>query len=312
MSEEAMLDVLQARPSVHLLCSGAFLQAPVQLSSGESYVPLKPLGFETSARWLAAYAHHCGAKVDHGAIAALIQQGVAALPCISIIHPISHWTSPQDAENSVDQRLEKLRELISWATGNDVQPFGTVVLGPRTDEAYFRVIIPPTINRTRLGFGNTGADFVNSLTRIIDCADRDEHFAFALSMLHDANVERNTRFKIARYFSCLESLAYRIKKAQGSRDAVRQLLGLSQGKTGQVSVGGRTYDYDVVLGAGILRDLLYHGVPVDFSKGKPTEKDTFDLLQNHPDIYVRDLQGRVELEIARWSNGASNGQASQT
>jgi len=306
-----MLDLLQARPSFHLLCSGAFLQAPVQLPAGESYVPLKPLGFDSPARWLAAYADHCGAQVDQGTIATLIQQGVAALPCISIIHPISHWTTPQDAENSVNQRLEKLRELISWATGNDAQPFGAVVLGPRTDEAFFRLIVPPMTNRTRLGFGNTGADIINSLTRIIACADRDEHFAFALSMLHDANAERNIRFKIARYFSCLESLAYRIKKAQGSRDAVRQLLDLSQGKTGQVSVGGRIYDYDVVLGAGILRDLLYHGVPVDFSKAKPTEKDTFDLLQSHPDIYVRDLQGLVELEIARWSNGASNGQASQ-
>jgi hypothetical protein len=130
-------------------------------------------------------------------------------------------------------------------------------------------------------------------------------------MLHDGNAERNVRFKIARYFSCLEALAYRIKKGQGSRDAVRQLLGLTQGKTGQASVGGRTYTYDVVLGAGILRDLLYHGVPIDFSKAKPVEKDTFDLLEVQPDIFAGDLQGRVEVEIARWSNGVSNGQVSE-
>ena len=308
MGNADTLALLQARPSVHLLCSGVFLQGPFQLSTGESYVPLKPLGFETPARWLAAYAGHCGAPVDQGAVDSLIQQGVAALPCVSIIRPVSQWTSPQDAENSVNERLERLRELISWGTGNDVQPFGAVVLGPKANEAYFRLISPSTTNRMRLGFGNTGADFTNSLMRIIDYADHDEHFAFALSMLHDANAERNVRFRIARYFSCLETLAYRLKKGQGSRDAVRQLLGLAQGKTGQTSVAGRTYDYDVVLGAGILRDLLYHGVPVDFSKAKPAERDTFDLLGSHPDIYVRDLQGRVELEIARWSNGASKGQ----
>jgi hypothetical protein len=308
MAAEDASAPLQKRPSVHLLCSGVFLQAPVQLSTKESYVPLKPLGFETPAKWLALYAQQCGAEVEQGSIAALIQQGVAARPCISIIHPISQWTSPDDAERSASQRLEKLRELISWATGNDVQPFGAVVLGAKPNEAYLRVIIPPTINRTRLGFGNAGADFVNSLTRVIAAAESDEHFAFALSMLHDANAERNIRFRIARYFSCLEALAYRIKKGQGSRDAVRQLLGLSQGKTGQAAIGGRTYDYDVVLGAGILRDLLYHGVPIDFSTAKASEKDTFDLLQSHPDVYASDLQGRVEIEIARWSNGASNGQ----
>lgn len=306
-----MSALLQIRPSVHLLCSGVFLQAPVQLSTGESYVPLKPLGYETPARWLATYANHCGAPVDQGALDALIQQGVSAFPCVAIIKPLSKWTSPQEAENSVNHRLERLRELISWGTGNNVQPFGAVILGPKNHEAYFRLIPPSTTNRTRLGFGNTGSDFTNSLTRIIDYTEHDEHFAFALSMLHDANAEQNIRFRVARYFSCLEALAYRIKKGQGSRDAVRQLLGLSQGKTGQVTIEGRTYDYDVVLGAGILRDFLYHGVPMNFSKAKPAEKDTFDLLEMHPDIYAKDLQGRVEIEIARWSNGASIGQDSE-
>lgn len=293
--------LLQMRPSIHLLCSGVFLQAPLQLSTNESYVPLNPLGFETPTKWLAVYTQQCGAYVDQSSIDALIQQGVSALPCTSIIHPISKWISPEEAERSSSQRLGSLRDLISWATGSNVQPFGIVILGPKPNEAYFRIITPPSSSRTRLGFGNTGADFVSSLTKIIEFAEKNEQFSFALSMLHDANAERNIRFKIARYFSCLEALAYRIKKGQGSRDAVRQLLGLSKGKTGQATISGRTYDYDVVLGAGILRNLLYHGVTVDFSKVKPNEKDTFDLLQNHPGVYASDLQSLVEIEIARWA-----------
>ena len=47
--------ISQVRPSVHLLCSDVFLEAPIQLLSGESHVPLKPLGFEGQAKWLAAY-----------------------------------------------------------------------------------------------------------------------------------------------------------------------------------------------------------------------------------------------------------------
>jgi hypothetical protein len=128
-------------------------------------------------------------------------------------------------------------------------------------------------------------------------------------MVHDANHEKNVRFQIARYFSCLEALAYKIKKDQGSRDAVRQLLGLEKGPTGQASVKGRKYNYDVVLGAGILRDLLFHGVPLDFSKAKQEEKDTFDLITEHPETVASDFRSRVDLEIMRWSNGASNGQA---
>lgn len=305
-----MPKVLNVRPSVHLLCTGVFLQETVQLSKRRAFVPLKPLDFETPARWLATYAAHCGAQVDSEALKALIQQGISANPCVAIIHPVEAWTTPEEAESSCSSQLERLRELLSWGTGNEVQPFGYLVAGPEPSKAYFRLLLPTATKRTRLGFGNTGSDFTGSLLRIIEKADSDEHFAFALSMLHDANAEQNVRFKIARYYSCLEALAYKIKKGQGSREAVRQLLGLKKGRTGQVSIGtdNRKYDYDVVLGAGILRDLLYHGVPLDFSSAKPAERDTFDLIERHPDVIANDLRGRVELEIARWSNNASNGQ----
>ena len=306
-----MKHLIQVRPSVHLLCSGVFLQGPVELEGRAIFVPIKPLGSEKRAQWLALYAQECGAPVDGVSLQKLIDQGAAENPCIAIVCPVRKWNGPEQAEAEATNHLETLRELLSWGTGNDVDPFGFVVLGPREEEAFFRPLLPQTKKRTRLGFGNTGNDFVRSLTSIIESAERDEHFAFALSMLHDANKEENKRFKIARLYSCLESLSYKIKKGQGSRDAVRVLLGLSKGKTGQVSISGRTYDYDVVLGAGILRDLLFHGVQADFSKAREDEKDTFDLIQNHPEVFVDDLQSRVELEVARWSNGASNGQKAE-
>ena len=273
-----------------------------------SYIPIKPLGFETPAKWLALYAQECGAPVDDPSLQKLIAQAAESNPCVAIILPIAEWNGPKIAESSVTSEIERLRELLSWGTGNDVEPFGFVILGPSKNEAYFRTLPPRSTKRTRLGFGNIGNDFVNSLASILKCAELDEHFAFALSMLHDANKEKNIRFKIARLYSCLEALCYKIKKGQGSRDAVRQLIGIKKGKTGQTNIDGRTYDYDVVLGSGILRDILFHGVPADFSKAKPEEQDTFDLLSTHPEVFVSDLQSRVEIEVAKWSNGKSNGQ----
>ncbi len=41
---------------------------------------------------------------------------------------------------------------------------------------------------------------------MLDYCETDEHFAFALSMYHDANREKNVRFRIARYFACLLAL----------------------------------------------------------------------------------------------------------
>lgn len=304
-----MKNFIQKRPSVHLLCYGCYLQAPIKMSDSEAFIPLQPLGFEEPAKWLAIYAKECGAGVDTAGVEQLVGQGKDANPCVAIVIALPHWSSPEAAEGAVQNRLERLRSLLSWATGNHVEPFGYVTLGPEKSESYFRLLPPDNTRRTRLGFGNTGQDFIQSITSILKRADRDEHFAFVLSMVHDANHEKNVRFQIARYFSCLEALAYRIKKGQGARDAVRQLLGLEKGRTGQASIGGRKYDYDVVLGAGILRDFLFHGVPLDFSKAKPEEKDTFDLISKHPKTVSSDLRSRVELEIMRWSNGASKGQS---
>lgn len=303
-----MKDFIQKRPSVHLLCYGCYLQAPVKMSDAEAFVPLQPLGYEAPAKWLAMYSKECGAGVDAAGVQQLVGQGKDANPCIVIVIALDEWNGPEAAEAFVKDRLERLRALLSWATGNHVEPFGYVTLGPEKSESFFRLLPPNNKRRTRLGFGNTGEDFLRSITSILKRADCDEHFSFVLSMVHDANHEKNVRFQIARYFSCLEALAYKIKKHQGSGDAVRQLLGLEKGRTGQVSIERRKYDYDVVLGAGILRDLLFHGVPLDFSKAKPEEKDTFDLISTQPETVASDLRSRVEIEIMRWSNGASNGQ----
>ena len=302
------LNLIQKGPSVHLLCYGCYLQAPLKISDSELFVSLQSLGSETTAKWLAIYAKECGAGVDAEGVQQLIEQGKDANSCIAIVIALDEWKGPQAAEASVLDRLQRLRALVSWATGNHVEPFGYVTLGPEKTESFFRLLPPNNRRRTRLGFGNTGEDFLSSITSILKRADWDEHFSFVLSIVHDASHERNVRFQIARYFSCLEALAYKIKRGQGARDAVRQLLGLEKGRTGQVCAGGRKYDYDVVLGAGILRDLLFHGVPLDFSKAKPEEKDTFDLILAHPETLASDLRSLVEIEIMRWSNGTSNGQ----
>ncbi len=126
-------------------------------------------------------------------------------------------------------------------------------------------------------------------------------------------IERATYISRLRdTFSCLEALAYRLKKgSKGSRDAVRQLLGVPKGKTGQCVIEGRKYDYDVLLAAGLIRNKLYHGARLNFSKPARKEKDTIALLANHPETIASSMKSHVELEIARWSNGASNGQVDQ-
>ncbi len=303
-----MKKLLTNRPSVHFLCLGAYLQAPVLLENEVVFVPLTPIGFEAPCTLIARYAQECGATVDQKAFQTLCAQGENADPVVAIVIPVDKWNDPQTAENTLFAKASRYRELLSWATGDDVTLFGVVTLGPKQMETFFRAIPLSSRRRIRLGFGNTDADFTRSLKALLAVAENDEHFAFALSMLHDANKETNIRFKIARLFCCLESLAYKLKKNRGSRNAVRYLLDLEKGPTGQAEIGGRIFKYDVILGAGILRDHLFHGVPIDFSPAKAEELDTFDLLEGYPERFVDDLLCRCEIELARWSNNASRGQ----
>jgi hypothetical protein len=252
-----------------------------------------------------------GTKQDYGLrdnVCSVNAYGKDANPGVAIVITLKDWSSPESAEIAVKERLKQLQDLLSWVSGNSVIPFGYVILGPQKNESYFRLTPTNVIKRTRLGFGNIGDNFLHTVTSLKELAAKDERFKFVLSTFHDANKETNVRFQIARYFTCLESLAHKIKKGQGSRDAIRQLLGLEKGPTGQIVINERKYDYDVVLGAGILRDYLFHGTPLDFDEAKPHERDTFDLISKYPDTIASELRNRVELELVRFTNGTSNGQ----
>src|SRR5438552_12093581 len=90
----------------------------------------------------------------------------------------------------------------------------------------------------------------------------DEHFAFALSLHHDAVKESNPRFRIGRFFNALECLAYRLKSAdRPSRKAVKYLVGLDDGASSGVTIEEQDYRYDPIEVGGRIRDKLFHGVP---------------------------------------------------
>jgi hypothetical protein len=62
-----------------------------------------------------------------------------------------------------------------------------------------------------LGQGNVGPALQSNITNILQLAEKDERFAYALSLHRDALHESNKLFKIARLFNVLEALAYALK-----------------------------------------------------------------------------------------------------
>lgn len=303
------------RPSVHQLCAGAFLQEIVPIGAYTTAVPLVPLGCHTEASYAAQYAKEkLGAQVDEQSIASLHEQGINARPVVAIVVRNKIDAAPEDLERVSMPQLDRARAVISWAAGEVPEPFALVTA--TTNGAFFRLTPDQSRRRQRLGFGNTSADLIGQLHRLMKYAEEDDRFAFALSMFQDALREQNPEFRIARHFSCLEALAYRIKDDNGtgqkSRQRVRKLLALESGAMSHVSDGEHRFAFDRVEFAGRIRDKLFHGAPF-----RPAEHlnesaaKAYEYLLKHSEQLRDLLQSDCELEIARWANGVSRGQVAE-
>jgi len=307
MKPEVIMDILQQKPSVHKLYYGGYIQETLKLKEHIYAVPLKALGFNDESNYTARYVTEiCGGVVDGKQLDSLIQQGKNALPVIAIVVLELNLDTPELMEQEAEKALIIPEKIVGWAAGENLIPFAYITSLP--NQHFFRILPPHSRRRQRLGFGNTGNDYSSQLTRMIDCAEKDEHFLFALSLYKDALAEDNAAFKIARFFSCLESLAYKLKSREvPSRKAVKQLLGLKDGAFVQQNIDGKEYKYDKIEISGRLRDKLFHGIPFKEKDLNTESKHVFELLKNNPELIANSLRDDCELEFARWSNKASNG-----
>jgi hypothetical protein len=310
--QPALQEELRRRPSVHQLCYGPFLQETIRLDSDVLAVPLQPFGFKGEAEYLSRYLKDClGGQVEASRFAELCASAENALPVIALCVSNLVEGSVELLEDLVRPRLERSRLVLSWATGDNVVPFA--VATATLSSFYFRLLPPSSRYRRRLGFGNTGADFQSQIERIAKATASDEHFSFALALLHDALHEPNHLFRIARLFNVLESLAANLKtETFPSRKAVRYMLesqgGMNAKVQSQLTFRGTQIDYDPVEIGGRVRDKLFHGVPFRREDLNAEARPVFDVLSKEPQLIADTVLALCELEVARWANGKSLGQ----
>jgi hypothetical protein len=307
MSQTEMLEILRKRPSVHELFYGAFIQESIMIKEHLFAIPLEPLGFASQAQYLGEYTLLvANASLDEKGLDNLTAQGASALPVIAIVCILEKDAPPEELERNSRTSLDKANKILSWASGDNITSFGILTL--TKEESFFRLLVPNSNNRLRLGFGNTGKDFQNQIFNLIKAAEEDEHFTFGLSIFQDALREVNPKFKIVRFFSCLECFAYKIKsKERPSRKAIKYLLELEGGAFSEVHISGKNYRYDVIEIAGRIRDKLFHGVQFTDDDLSVDVKDVYELYEQHPEQIASSMQVYCEIEIARWSNGTSRG-----
>ena len=295
-----------ARPSVHRLYHGAFIQASFQIGLNTIVTPMRAAGADHLVHYGREY-HSQFFKEPLGQEAHRIfsEHGRNSLPIISVVTIPQAEDEPAALGQASRPVFDRAEQAISWISGNFPTPFMEFVA---LESGVFASFIPPPseTRRMHLSFGDHSAEQQDRVNNLIEAASMDERFSFGLSMYRDATHERNPQFQIARLFSVLESFAYALKGGSlGSRAAVRKMLGVESATGETVLADGRKIRFERIELAGRLRDKLFHGVPFEPEDLSAEWRDGFDLVQDHPELLIQCLKGDCELEIARWSNGAS-------
>jgi len=306
--QKVILERLHRTPALHVLYVGAFLQSPILVSNNITITPLQSLGKRVEGEYLADFLRMIGAEVSEPAARELVAQGVEHRPVVVLTiasNDLVDLTLQQAVANPLVTHVEA---VIAWATGNDPLPFATVLASPKQVSCGL-TSAGEQPRRRRLGFGNTGKAFSSSMTALLKAIEEDEHFAFALSLHRDAVRETNLQFKAARYFACLEALAYRLKRGGvGSRTAVRRLFLPDISYMMQVEIDGRQVQLDTVEICGRIRDKLFHGIPFTARDLKPELRPYYRNLQDDPSQLVGQIEAFCEVHLARWANKKSAGQ----
>jgi hypothetical protein len=299
---------LKHRPAIHQLCYGVFLQGPIRISGMISVFPLKALGFDVQADYARGYASSIvGEDAPDEIFKAAKQQCAKALPCISIVQKLPKNMPAEQMEQAAAPIFSHARAVVGWATGEIPYPFA--LISAAEVGGGIRLIPPQSTMRQRLGLGNIGEDFEKQLAAIMRCAENDPHFAFALSLFRESLREEDPEFRVARHFACLEALAYKLKKKKvGSRDAVRELLGLRIGAYTHFKSGEKEGRYDRIEVGGKIRDKLFHGAKFEAKNLTREAQDSYRYLSTQADELRNLLLVDCEMQLSRWAHGVSNGQ----
>lgn len=306
MTEEQIREVMRRRPAVHHLCYGAYLQGPIWLQPDLFAVGLFPFGIKVYAEYVSIYVNELlDGRIGDRGVEEFSRQGRDALPGLTIIRFLPRDGTPEELQAQANESLDDARRALSWVTNDDPVPFAGVA---RTlHETFYWPIVPYARNLIRLGPGDSGPGFQDLVARLLEQSKADERLGFALSLFHDAVREENKLFRIARFFNCLECLAFRIKRALPSRKAVRVLMELEEGATMEVNLDGAKVCFDRIEVAGRMRDKLFHGVPFSPEDLNEESRPVFRLLDSNPGLLADAMMEDAWLALARWVNGASRG-----
>lgn len=301
-TDEELDNHIRRRPSVQVLCVGAYLQQPMYLTSDVLGVPLSALGCGDLAQLLGEYIsgdldiHITVKEVDE-----LKKQWNNTYPAVALIwHPV-HDADTEELEKSADRSFSRAKRSLSLITGDKIDTVGTIVLHESENENKYNLSPQRSRNRRRMWFSkNEAVNFQEQVVNLADKSEKDRRLSLALHMFLDASNERSEEFRIVKLFNVIECLSAQVKgtdkngKLVGSRDAARNMLKVKPGQNWTVAFRGNNISYDLIAVAGKFRDVLMHGSRVDKNTFAKKDRGIIDVLAYEPYKIADEIQRLVE------------------
>ncbi|MEO9592858.1 hypothetical protein, partial [Rhodopirellula bahusiensis] len=274
--------------------------------------PLGPLGNHDIIDFGTRLVNALGVSTDAEFVAEAHRQGQPFHDLTAIVYVGLAESELALARAGSGPRINRIRALLSFYTAARQYPLIRFDwLEPRSGTVEF---LGPKYRG--LG-GRRGLDPI-SPNFIVRCATdklNDDRLHYFIEMLEQAYSLDDENFRIARYFSVLESMAGPLSaqfEQQGcahmSRTAIRFMLGyFSEFDIPRFTIqSDKDYEFDHIELAGRIRDKIFHG------GGKLTADDVSQALRPglgvlalRADLISHQIRKDCELEISRWASGES-------
>lgn len=275
---------IRRRPSVQIVCLGAFLQQPIFVTDDVLAVPLSSVGCRDLAELLGSYVSmDLDIHISVDEVDALQSRWKETSPGVVLVWQPVCDASTEELERGADRSFAKAKRNLCLITGDRIDVAGTIVLHEEGQE--FKLYPPRSKRRQRLWVTKDEAlIFQENVVRLAAKSETDSRISLALQMYLDAVNERSEEFKIVKLYNVLECLSSALKgkdengNTVGSRDAVRKLLNVTHGQHWVVEYKGLQVSFDLVAVSGKFRDVLMHGSKVEKNTFAVNDRGILDVL----------------------------------
>ena len=268
---DAELDVhIRRRPSVQIICVGAYLQQPMFVAPDVLAVPLSALGCGDLATMFGEYiSMDLDVHISRNEVEEFQGLWQDTYPGVALVWHPKHDASTEELERSADRSVARAKRNLSLVTGDRFDVVATIVL--HESDEIFRLSPQRSKRRQRLWLSKEEAlNFQEKVVCLAEKSETDSRISLALQLYFDAANERSEEFRIVKLYNVLECLASNYKKDDvGSRDAVRKMLSISAGQHWALEFRGSSISFDIIAVTGRIRDSIMHGSRI--------ERDTFSV-----------------------------------